>query len=482
MKMIRNISVCLVAFLFFLCILASGTLADTHTAASCSSANVQTAINAASAGDTVSIPAGSCTWSSTVSITKPITLQGAGAGSTVITGATGQTTPMISYSPSPVSSTLMRVTGFTFNANNNSQFFQTSSNSINPIPRIRYDHNTLSNGVSNANEPFRVNGNVYGVIDSNTISGSLHLDRDGTQRAAWDNLTFTFGTSENLYIEDNIYTGVPNNTPPVGAGWGSRYVFRYNTLTLLDNQYPLLDYHGNQDSGVHGTMGVEIYGNLITCSISNSEAKIHARGGKSVVFWNKSNNCYGMPISLNEECPDNMSVTNYTSGLFSGASNGQPEHISDTYVWNNRLGTTLNQPFLDEDCCNQAVANGCGSPNPNCCYNGAGQPSIKENVDWFKQATSFNGTAGIGCGTLAQMNAITPTVEGVGFWVTTQSCSSIDTANVGANAVAPLSGTLYKNIGGIWTAYYTPYTYPHPLRTGDTMLRVPVGVRVVPPQ
>lgn len=54
--------------------------ANTHTAASCSHADVQAAVDAASAGDIVRLPAGSAAWSGGLSISKGIRLQGAGAG------------------------------------------------------------------------------------------------------------------------------------------------------------------------------------------------------------------------------------------------------------------------------------------------------------------------------------------------------------------------------------------------------------------
>jgi hypothetical protein len=55
--------------------------AATQTAASCNSTDVQAAINSAAEGDTVLIPAGSCSWTSGVNISgKGIVLQGAGAG------------------------------------------------------------------------------------------------------------------------------------------------------------------------------------------------------------------------------------------------------------------------------------------------------------------------------------------------------------------------------------------------------------------
>jgi hypothetical protein len=60
---------------------ASAASATTRTAATCNAADVQNAINASSNGDTVQIPAGTCTWTSGVSVSgKGIAIQGAGGG------------------------------------------------------------------------------------------------------------------------------------------------------------------------------------------------------------------------------------------------------------------------------------------------------------------------------------------------------------------------------------------------------------------
>src|SRR5437773_5444316 len=60
------------------------TEAATISAASCSRTDVANAVASAAAGDTVTIPAGTCSWSSTLSITKGITLMGAGEGKTIL--------------------------------------------------------------------------------------------------------------------------------------------------------------------------------------------------------------------------------------------------------------------------------------------------------------------------------------------------------------------------------------------------------------
>jgi len=90
MKTIRIIIIFLLA-VFFSMIIYGKCFAATVDAASCSQDDVQTAIDSAIRGDTVKIPAGSCTWTSSLSITKSITLQGAGIGSTTFTRSIGIT-------------------------------------------------------------------------------------------------------------------------------------------------------------------------------------------------------------------------------------------------------------------------------------------------------------------------------------------------------------------------------------------------------
>ena len=53
----------------------------------------------------------------------------------------------------------------------------------------------------------------------------------------------------------------------------------------------------------------------------------------------------------------------------------------------------------------------------------------------------------------------------MGYWATEQSCAGIGDESAGDHPATPISGTLYKcTAADSWEAYYTPYTYPHPLR------------------
>jgi len=94
-------------------------------------------------------------------------------------------------------------------------------------------------------------------------------------------------------------------------------------------------------------------------------------------------------------------------------------------------------------------------------YMGDGTP-IYENVNFWQYNNSFDGTIGVGCGTLDARP--TTCTTGVAYWATNQRCDNLD-GMVGASPSTPISGTLYKCTStDTWEPYYTPYTYPHPLR------------------
>ena len=121
-----------------------------------------------------------------------------------------------------------------------------------------------------------------------------------------------------------------------------------------------------------------------------------------------------------------------------------PQNSSPVYLWANWI--TENSTILPF-----TVSNGFNY-------------QFKSDRDYYQYVSNFNGSSGTGCGTLVARPA-TCTV-GTAYWATNQSCSDL-TGMVGPNPATPISGTLYKcTATNTWTAYYTPYTYPHPLRGG----------------
>lgn len=77
----QTITIKCLSFIFLLGALFGAQARGQVTAASCNTSDVQTAINKATEGQTVNIPAGTCTWTSGVSISgKGIAVTGAGSG------------------------------------------------------------------------------------------------------------------------------------------------------------------------------------------------------------------------------------------------------------------------------------------------------------------------------------------------------------------------------------------------------------------
>jgi hypothetical protein len=289
-------------------------------------------------------------------------------------------------------------------------------------------------------------------------SGGVIYGLPSSGSANWTNQTFAFGSASNLFIEDNTFTTADDGN--TGCGVGGRYVSRYNTYTRSSAPSGFFgwDIHGNQPDANTAGMGAEIYGNLLT--YSGGEDCLHLqifdhRGGMLAAHHNQMTGwfCSGAVESVREEYADNNNISPYT------ASNGQPQHVSSSYYWQNIKH--------DEDATIAISTITYPGSGEGLLPSDLGRVIPQENVDFWNYNSAYNGTTqiGVGCGSALPSPAACTT--GDGYWVTSQSCANL-TNMVGALPTTPITGTLYRcTAANTWTLIYQPYTYPHPLR-GET--------------
>jgi len=417
-------------------------------ATSCEYADVQAAVSSVSVGGTVNVPAGNCTWTSKLTLDKGIGLIGAGADRTVIANGIVAHDYLIQYKPANYDlNTPVRISGFGFDLGNNGPgiLFGTRNKTapfvINTKGRI--DHNKFYNARNAGYQAIWNTGTVRGVVDNNIFDGVAYPTRADTGAGAswWDYFPLVkFGAAnDSLYFEDNVFTNVFHGIIS-DCQYNGRYIFRYNTISIPQDphgSYPLFDMHGNANSTFYSCFGGEIYGNSVDEGIYGATF-LAQRGGRVLVFNNYLKGNDGAHIKLYEEYPDSASPT----------SSGNTQTPIESYYWNNwtQRRTELQRIYTSIST-SASWANG-----------------LVEDVNFFNSKDGFNGTTGVGCGPLSTRPPTCST--GVGYWATDQSCSSVEPATVGAHPAQPISGTLYKCTSpNIWTSYYTPFTYPHPIRT-----------------
>src|SRR3989339_114779 len=285
------------------CLLPPVVVGDTHTAASCSLSDVQAQVTVASDGDTVSIPVGSSTWTSYLTVTnKAITLKGAGVNQTTIfqTNTSNRLLYIIYNTGKP-----FRITGIRFDGSgltNNSDFLMwigDTSEWSGSSYGFRIDHCDFKN----IGSVMFVHGFMYGLIDNcsyyllenHSLMVPSFLCCRGDGDAGWRR-PLTLGTSNAVYVEDNyIYFYNPGSADRVNFASqnGARIVFRNNRAV---NGF--IETFGRCDYGTpRGTLSAEIYDNIFTGSCFVS---IGLKGGTGVTYNNTIVGSFNTPIWFND--------------------------------------------------------------------------------------------------------------------------------------------------------------------------------------
>ena len=268
--------------------------AATVTAKSVSLSDVGSAIRSAREGDTVVVPAGTASWTSTLSIKKGITLQGAGNDKTIILDDVPRT-PLNQggeiMDVSLTSGQSFRLTGFTF------RFASLALLADNGGVRLRGTCSSVRIDHCHFDQTYQINqihtyGQIYGVIDHcvfdcrcppQTLSILVWHDRWGGRangEGSWNDLPY-FGSEKFLFIEDNTFNnlGTVQTNGNIDAKNGARYVARYNNFyNCMPNS------HGTEGGPQTGVRAVEIYNNRFHWTFRSSGGQL--RSGTAVIHDN----------------------------------------------------------------------------------------------------------------------------------------------------------------------------------------------------
>jgi hypothetical protein len=224
-------------------------------------------------GDTITLPAGTFTWLTGVRLTKPITLQGATAGSTIIRDDI-QSGGIISWNLRGTTNGAARITGIKF------QNGGRINTAWSPGGLIHFNGSNTNGTTLRVDHCGFVNLNgvivfdtVIGVVDHNTLTTS----RGGSVSFAildsyWNNDSLgkgdqsyaapsNFGRGDFLFFEDNIFTATSSSPPWLLDSYSAgRFVIRHNQIVFMK-----IAVHGTESTGrFRGFRAMEVYRNAFT--------------------------------------------------------------------------------------------------------------------------------------------------------------------------------------------------------------------------
>jgi hypothetical protein len=301
----------------------------TYTAASCNQSDVNAVINGpthtAVDGDVINIPAGSCTWTTGVTVPSDIGISIIGSGTpnaggsttgaatscsaTVITDELSGNGGLFIFSPTYGNSltrlSCMDIITYTPYSGYGSPVDVNGTCTSSGCPNVRMDNLTIPTGglCSVSDASFSIINNMFGVVDHNTVGDTSStcngVDLVNVGHGNWlgvgqwgDNSWAspdTFGTNQALYLENNSFNeafGTDADSYTVNGG-GGRFVCRFNTFANVTGASACTN-HGTDTGGrLRGGRQMEFYGNNITsCQNAACNTVAGIRSGTAMIFGN----------------------------------------------------------------------------------------------------------------------------------------------------------------------------------------------------
>jgi hypothetical protein len=520
-------------------VLESGRCAEAQTinAASCNASDVQAAFNAVSSSTTtINIPAGTCEWTTQVTLTIPsgsATLSVVGAGNLTTTGGGDQTVIVDSYDTSGYllgittgsASSHFRLAGITFQGGSGAVkyngFVQIGGSSQN----IRFDHShydTTTYTPANNSAETRWTGCTGGVVDhsifdmdpdgvNNAVQayngGSCYNDSLGAGNGEWAQPT-SLGSSSFLYMEDNVF----NNGASDDCLYGGRFVSRFNTFNTTAPAPTVQTHPTGSATQARGCRAWEVYNNQFDAAGDNLlSAAFFVSAGTGVVWGNTipsssagggtgyTNFIQTHSMRRNDTTYPQIATPigwGYCGTSFNGT--GSP--------WDQNSNTSTGYHCLDQpgqgmgDLISGALPNTIDAITEKAAWpNDALEPiyewmdnysSVPDNpsnlLSNFDPDTLFNNTDYyLWCNAASQSGCTSfngtvgvgsgPLESRPATCTTGVAYWATDQGNWNTSGSGG-QGELFKcTATNTWTLFYTPYTYPHPLVTGSASASAPAA-------
>lgn len=391
----------------------------------------------AGTGDTISIPSGTFTWSTGISLTKSVTVSGTGytvntatfcsnpgaltgtLATTVKMNGNSNPTNLIHITSATTGTAICRITGINFTSmapDGNHIYVRTDGTTSTDYFRLDncYFNSTGVNCVS-----IQCFGNGPGLIDHSTFLIGLngdHIHNNGTGpsgTSGWlDDVTpgskFMLFMEDNMFSQDNSSTGTNmGSTSLIQGYYSARDVVRYNYMN-----YVKFDHHGNVQVNARW---LEAYGNQQFITSLNTATIYFCtfRGGSGVIYNNtvatgSQSGTYNIQLWTDESAPP----SNLSPAI--AEPNGGPAYGPGSGIFTNPGGVVTSQ-----------------------------SSSSSPLYIWGHSASFF-------VGQITGNNGWNPLVAGTNYKVSSTQPSSM----IISQTAAQIPPTTYN---------YTPYTYPHPL-------------------